>query len=221
MQLADDLFLVGGGAFNGFGLSTSSDSHVYAVDAGEAILLVDCGMDDRGGLDAIFTNLRGHGLDPGHISHLAITHYHIDHCGGTGSLLDRTGARVIASAETIAAIQEGDTDRTGFALAQAGGFYPDHYRFRAVEDLAGITAARSVTVGSKLVTPIPAPGHCAGHQVYLVEGSAGPPGVRRPPTRTCRNHHGGRSGPYRPGSRSLPDPPPAAQLRLIPSIGRR
>ena len=173
MQLTDDLFLVGGGAMNGFGLSTSDDSHVYAVVAGDEILLVDCGMDDRGGLDAIFANLRSHGLDPERISHVAITHYHIDHCGGIGSLLERTGARVLTARETIPAIRTGDVQSTGFALAQAGGFYPAHYRFRAVEELDTAPAEGAITVGSKQVTVVPAPGHCAGHRVFLVEGSPG------------------------------------------------
>ena len=93
IQLADDLFVVGGGVINGFGLSTSADCHVYAFRSGDEILLVDCGMDDDGGLDAIFANMREAGLDPATISTVAITHYHVDHCGGIGRLLERVDAQ--------------------------------------------------------------------------------------------------------------------------------
>ena len=130
MRLAEDLFLVGGGSFNGFGLSTAADSHVYAFVSGEEILLVDCGMDHQGGLDAVWRNLRADGLDPQNITHIALTHYHVDHCGGLRSLLERVEARVVAGAETLAALAAGDVQSTGFALAQAGGLYPDDYILR-------------------------------------------------------------------------------------------
>ena len=173
IRLADDLFIVGGGVINGFGLSTSADCHVYAYRSGDEILLVDCGMDDDGGLDAIWSNMREAGLDAANISTVAITHYHVDHCGGIGRLLERVDARVLASEETLAAIRVGDTQANAFALAQRDGFYPAHYRFEAAPDLVAAPVDQPVVVGGREVTPIPAPGHCAGHRVYSTTGEAG------------------------------------------------
>jgi hydroxyacylglutathione hydrolase len=173
VRLADDLFVVGGGVINGFALSTSADCHVYAFRSGEEILLVDCGMDDDGGLDAIWANMREAGLDPARISTVAITHYHVDHCGGIGRLLERVDARVLASEETLAAIRVGDTEANAFALAQREGFYPEDYRFAAAPDLVAAPAGRPIPVGRSEVTPIPTPGHCAGHMAYMTDGRLG------------------------------------------------
>lgn len=173
MRLAEDLFLVGGGAFNGFGLSTAQDSHVYAVASGEDILLVDCGMDHEGGLDAIWRNLREDGLDPERITHIALTHYHIDHCGGLRSWLERVPATVVAGAETLTALAAGDAEATGFALAQAGGLYPDDYHFRPVPDLDDVLGYGPFRFGETTAEAVPAPGHCAGHAVFAVPGRAG------------------------------------------------
>ena len=173
VRLAGDLFLIGGGVTNGFGLSTSADCHVYAVRSGDEILLIDCGMDDHGGLDAIWSNLREAGLEPERISTVAITHYHVDHCGGISRLLERVDARVLASEETLAAIRTGDTEANAFALAQGDGFYPADYRFAAAPYMVAAPADEPLRVGRTDVTPIPAPGHCAGHMVYLVAGDVG------------------------------------------------
>lgn len=173
MRLAEDLFLVGGGSFNGFGLSTAADSHVYAFVSGGEILLVDCGMDHQGGLDAVWRNLRADGLDPQNITHIALTHYHVDHCGGLRSLLERVEARVVAGAETLAALAAGDVQATGFALAQAGGLYPDDYLLRPVPGLDLSPGYGTFRVGGAVVEAVAAPGHCAGHAVFAVRGAAG------------------------------------------------
>lgn len=173
IRLADDLFVVGGGVINGFGLSTAADCHVYAFRSGDEILLVDCGMDHEGGLDAIWSNMRQAGLDPSSISAVAITHYHVDHCGGISRLLERVDAQVLASEETLAAIRVGDTEANAFALAQRDGFYPDDYRFIAAPDLQAAPALQPIQIGSSEVAPIPTPGHCAGHMAYTIAGRGG------------------------------------------------
>ncbi len=173
LQLADDLFIVGGGVWNGFGLSTAADCHVYAYRSGDEIMLVDCGMDHDGGLDAIWANMHEAGLDPQRISTVAITHYHIDHCGGIGRLLSRVDAQVLASEETLTAIRCGDTQANAFDHAQREGLYPSEYIFAAVPDLAVGPSAEPVPVGRGLVAPIATPGHCAGHLAFTADGSLG------------------------------------------------
>lgn len=89
MRLAERIHLVGSGSF-GFDLTDPYDCHVYLLDGGTELALIDVGAGM--GAEAIVENVRRDGLDQGRIRHLVLTHGHGDHAGGAarmGGLLDR------------------------------------------------------------------------------------------------------------------------------------
>ena len=81
MKLTDDIHVVGGGRF-GFGLSGVLDCHVYLLNGGTELALVDPGFGAPGDFDTILENIRQDGLDPKNIHKIILTHYHADHVGG-------------------------------------------------------------------------------------------------------------------------------------------
>src|SRR5437667_5317979 len=85
LRLTEDVYLVGGSPSVGFGLSGEIDSHVYCIDGGGELALIDCGMAVGDSLERIFANLREDGLDPARIGSLFVTHYHTDHAGGAAN----------------------------------------------------------------------------------------------------------------------------------------
>ena len=128
MRLTEDVYLVGGGDY-GFNLSHRLDCHVYAIDAGDEIVLVDAGFAAEP--DEILDLMRADGLDPARVSRIVITHYHADHAGGCAGMVRATGAELWAPTEAAEAIRTGDADQIGLTWAQSFGFYPADYVWKA------------------------------------------------------------------------------------------
>ena len=171
MRLSEDVYLVGGGSFNGFGLSDDMDSHIYALDGGSEIALIDCGMASKKSIEKIYDNLSKDGLDPQKIKHIFITHYHIDHCGGLKKWQEQLSVETYISSDAVKAIETGDTTSTGFALAQQGGLYPLDYFFEPAKITKPLNPGDKFSIGSLMIEYIPSPGHCSGHSAYLVKGA--------------------------------------------------
>ncbi len=79
MRLHPRIYLVGSAEF---GLSDAWDCHVYIVDGGEEMAMIDAG----GGRPASFAmmrqNMADDGLDVARIRHIILTHAHTDHARG-------------------------------------------------------------------------------------------------------------------------------------------
>lgn len=170
MRLNQDVYLVGGGPFNGFGISNDMDSHIYALDGGSEIALIDCGMATKDSIERIFNNLSNDGLEPSKIKHIFITHYHIDHCGGLKKWQEVLDLDTYISTDAVAAIESGDTTSTGFALAQLDGLYPADYVFEAAKITKPLNPGDKFSIGTLTLEFISSPGHCNGHSAYLVTG---------------------------------------------------
>ncbi|MBK8029313.1 MAG: MBL fold metallo-hydrolase [Chloroflexi bacterium] len=84
MKLTPHVYVVGGGRF-GFGISGALDCHVYLLDGGSELALVDPGLGLGRDFDTILDNIRADGLDPRRIRKLILTHYHCDHVGAAAS----------------------------------------------------------------------------------------------------------------------------------------
>jgi glyoxylase-like metal-dependent hydrolase (beta-lactamase superfamily II) len=123
-------------------------------------------------IERILANMRAHGLEPDRLRHVFLTHYHIDHMGGLASWQDRYQLVASIGAEAVDAVESGDTEQTGFALAQAKGLYPAHYEFRPARIADPLTGGETRRVGLAEIEFIPTPGHCRGHGTYRLRGSS-------------------------------------------------
>jgi glyoxylase-like metal-dependent hydrolase (beta-lactamase superfamily II) len=170
MKLTNDVYLVGGGIFNGFGLSGNADSHVYAIDGGDEIALIDCGMGTGDSIDRILANIKADGLDYTKIKKIFLTHYHIDHCGGLAEWQDRLSVKAFIATEAVKTISTGSDDNNGLALAKKEGIYPSDYLYRAAVISQGLVAGDTFKIGSLNLAFISTPGHCDGHSSYLLKG---------------------------------------------------
>jgi glyoxylase-like metal-dependent hydrolase (beta-lactamase superfamily II) len=170
MRLTHDVALVGGGN-NGFDLSSPLDCHVYLLDGGDELALIDAGVGGSAGdSDQILANVEADGFDPGKVRRLLLTHYHGDHAGGAAELRERLGCTVHGSPLTARTLETADEEAISLPFAKRAGFYPPDYVFQACPCLGDLVEGESFTVGRLKVTVYETPGHCRGHVSLLVEG---------------------------------------------------
>lgn len=170
LQLTPEVALVGSGD-TGSGLSHPVDCHVYLVDGGEELALIDAGA----GLDteAILANVASLGHDPERIRHVILTHAHGDHAGGAAGLRARLGARVYLAGAERAALEAGDEQALGLDVARRNGYYPSDYRLQPCEVDTPIADGDRVRCGFAELEVLATPGHSGGSVSFVLEGSAG------------------------------------------------
>ncbi len=170
VRLTRDVSLVGGGDL-GFNLSAPLDCHVYLLDGGDDLVLIDTGVGGTiGETETILANVRAAGYDPARISRLLLTHYHADHAGGAAELRDRIGLTVHGSPLTADVLARGDEAAISLPFAKAAGFYPPDYAFQPCPAHGDLLDGQPFRVGRLTVTPLATPGHCRGHLSLLVTG---------------------------------------------------
>ncbi|MCC6792460.1 MAG: MBL fold metallo-hydrolase [Thermomicrobiales bacterium] len=170
MRLTSEIALVGSGAF-GFDLTSPGDAHVYLIDGGDELALVDAGCGGTiGDTELILRTAKADGFDLDRISRLLLTHYHFDHMGGAAEMRDRLGLTVHASPLAAKALSEGDETAISLPGARAAGYVPDHYRLNACPAEPSLVEGAKFNVGRLSVTVYETPGHAAGHVSFLVEG---------------------------------------------------
>jgi glyoxylase-like metal-dependent hydrolase (beta-lactamase superfamily II) len=167
MKLTDDVYLVGGGDY-GFNLTHRLDCHVYVVDGGDELVLIDAGFGP--GTDDILAVMREDGLDPERVSTIVITHYHADHVGGAASLKRATGAKLAAGVEAAETIRVADADQIGLNWAKSFGFYPDDYEWEATEVEIEFADGDRIQAGGLELELVATPGHCRGHYCVRMVG---------------------------------------------------
>ena len=170
MRLTDEVYLVGGGISNGFGLSNDPDCHVYLVDGGDDMVLIDCGLATEDSLDRILAHVAAEGLDPARISRVLVTHYHMDHAGGAAKFRERLGVDIVAPAEAAETLRTGDERAVALDMAKKAGIYPMDYRFEPVDVAHEVREGDRISVGGLEIEVLETPGHCDGHVSYLLRG---------------------------------------------------
>ena len=123
MRLTSDLHVVGGGYF-GFGISGELDCHVFVLNSGGELALVDPGMGIARDFDTILDNIRGDGLDPRKIRKLILTHYHCDHIGAAAEAQRRLDVEVYASSLAAPVIRVGDEKAVALECGQGSQLLP-------------------------------------------------------------------------------------------------
>jgi hydroxyacylglutathione hydrolase len=166
MRLTGSVHLIGSGAL-GFGLSHELDCHVYLLNAGSEMALIDAGV----GLDCdrIIDNIRADGLDVAKLKFVLLTHAHADHAGGCKQWKQQFGVNVLASALAGRFLSSGDEAGISLAAAKAGGFYPGEYHFQACAVDGELHEGDTVRVGDAEVHVFETPGHCNGMLSFLID----------------------------------------------------
>jgi hydroxyacylglutathione hydrolase len=167
MKLADRIHLVGSGS-QGFDLTDPFDCHVYLLDGGHELALVDVGAGM--GAEAIVENVRREGFAPERIRHLVLTHAHGDHAGGAArmrGLLDRPA--VYLSRERAEALRAGDERTISLDVAKQAGIYPRDYRLEPCEVDVELADDDTVRVGDLSLRVLDTPGHADGHVSLLLD----------------------------------------------------
>lgn len=172
MRLLKDVYLVGGGPYSGLGLTPGGDCHIYVVDGGSELAMIDCGLGTS--FDAVMNNIKTDGLDPTRITKLFLTHYHADHAGGASHFHEKLGVQIAIGSDARAALESGDENATSLAAARDAGIYPSDYKLKScpVADALDDGAVREI--GRLRVQFVSTPGHCHGHGSYLLTGGEQP-----------------------------------------------
>jgi glyoxylase-like metal-dependent hydrolase (beta-lactamase superfamily II) len=171
MRLTDRVHLVGSGRL-GFGLSDDCDSHVYAVDGGAEIALIDAGGGRATG--RILEHLVADGLDPARVRSIVLTHAHGDHAAGVNSMraalaeIAGTAPRVIASRDCAPWIEQGDESAVSLVQARAAGVYPADFTFPACPVDRAVSGGDRIGVGDLTLRAVETPGHARGHLSFLM-----------------------------------------------------
>jgi glyoxylase-like metal-dependent hydrolase (beta-lactamase superfamily II) len=167
VKLAEGVFLVGGGAFTGFGLSPGKDCHIYVIQSGNQSAMVDCGMGTSQSVTSILANIRDDGLEPNEIGSLFVTHYHADHAGGAAVWRRLLDVRVLASTAGVAAMETADDEATGLALERSVGLLPSDYRVDPCKVDDPLADGEIRAFGDATITAIHSPGHSAADVSFL------------------------------------------------------
>jgi hydroxyacylglutathione hydrolase len=167
MKLTDEVYLVAGGDY-GFNLTHRLDCHVYLIDGGDELALIDAGFGP--GTEEILDIVRAEGFDPKRITKIVATHYHADHVGGAAALKRATGAALYAGAEAAPTIRIADADQIGLNWAKSFGFYPADYEWEPTEVEEELTDGTTIRVGELELEAIATPGHCTGHYCIRLVG---------------------------------------------------
>jgi glyoxylase-like metal-dependent hydrolase (beta-lactamase superfamily II) len=169
VRLGDYVWLVGTADDQSPAFTSAYDCNQYLVWNGERGVLIDAGT----GLaaDAWFANVASIAA-AGAVDGVLITHYHGDHAGGAAAAAAH-GWPVVAGATTAAALAAGDESVTQVARARERGIYPAEFSLRAHAPDRTLFDGDTIELAGIRVTSVPAPGHCDGHLVFLVEGAAG------------------------------------------------
>jgi glyoxylase-like metal-dependent hydrolase (beta-lactamase superfamily II) len=167
MRLADRIHLVGSGSM-GFDLTDAYDCHIFLVDGGDELALIDTGSGM--GVEAALENARLDGLDPARIRQIVLTHVHVDHAGGAAkarSLLP--GAQVLCSRAVARFVREGDERGVSLDVAKKAGFYPADYVLEPCEVDRELSDGDTIEVGDLALHVLDTPGHADGHISLLLD----------------------------------------------------
>jgi len=167
VQVDERIHLVGSGSF-GFDLTDAYDCHVYLLDGGSELALVDVGAGM--GAEAIVANVVRAGFDPERVTRILCTHAHGDHAGGAARI--RTllpNAALLLSPGGGEAIRSGDERAVSLDVAKAAGIYPADYRLEPCPVDGALVEGDRVDVGDLVVECVDTPGHSSGHLSFLLD----------------------------------------------------
>lgn len=121
----------------------------------EHVAVIDPGPDDASHREAILAAAQGK------ITHIFVTHAHLDHSGGATALARETGAPILAYGDALAG-----RSATMRKLADQGVAGNEGLDLQFAPDIT-LSDGQSVETPEWTLTPLHTPGHSAGHLSFL------------------------------------------------------
>jgi glyoxylase-like metal-dependent hydrolase (beta-lactamase superfamily II) len=167
MKLDERVYLVGSGDA-GISISHQSDCHIYLIDGGGELALVDAGTGL--GVAETLANVAAHGFSPEDVKFLFLTHFHADHAGGAAHLYKAIpGLKVAVSKRAAEWARNGDEQKASLDMGKKGGYYEPSYRMEPCPVDIELVDGQAVEVGDLRITTHDAPGHSSAHVVFTME----------------------------------------------------
>jgi len=164
VKITEDVYLVGSGQIR---ISNSYDCHVYLIDCGNELVLIDAGS----GLETkfIIKNIRKEGFNEKKVSHLLLTHCHADHAGGCKNMKKLTGCKIVCAEAEGRLLEHGKDEEIGLDIAKKSLLYPDDYKFTHCKPDLIIKDRDIIRVGRYIFQAIVVPGHSKASTCYLLD----------------------------------------------------
>lgn len=158
MQLLKRVYLVGGG---GFGYSDPRDCHVYLIDGGGELAIIDSG---GGETERLLRNIQNLGFSTRQIKYLINTHCHFDHIGGNKNIKEASGCKIALHVEEAQIAEKLEPEHALLDMAKEWGlsFEP------AKVDIA-LKGGDTLKIGVCNLKVIHTPGHSSGSICILME----------------------------------------------------
>ena len=167
MRLADRIHLVGSGTM-GFDLTDPYDCHIFLIDGGGELALIDVGAGM--GAEQVLEHVRADGFDPARIRQIVLTHAHVDHAGGAARFRELLGGPALLCSHAIAGfVRDGDERGVSLDVAKKAGFYPEEYALEPCPVDGELADGDEIRVGDLALTVLETPGHADGHVSLLLE----------------------------------------------------
>ncbi|MCX8021289.1 MAG: MBL fold metallo-hydrolase [Syntrophorhabdaceae bacterium] len=99
-KIIEGVYQIGGN-----GITDSRDGAVYLIDVGIPVM-IDSGLGYS--IDSLKENIRILGLTPDDISHIILTHCHVDHIGGAFYFRERYGSKLVMHELDAKIVERGD-----------------------------------------------------------------------------------------------------------------
>jgi len=147
-EIVKGVYLIGGP-----GVTQADDAAVYLIDFAGELVMIDAGA--GGSSSQLARNIEMLGLDPAAVSHVILTHCHIDHIGAAPYFRDKFGAQIVIHELDAGALEKGDSAKT--AANWYGRTFPPT---KIDRKLAG--AQEVLRIGDEELRCLHTPGHTPG-----------------------------------------------------------
>lgn len=104
-EIISGIYLIGG-----LNITLPDDAAVYLIDFAGVLVLIDSGAGRS--FKQLVSNIELLGLNPSNISHLILTHSHIDHIGSASLFRKQYGTKILIHELDADAMESGDSVRT-------------------------------------------------------------------------------------------------------------
>lgn len=135
----------------------------YLIEAGDGLVLVDTGYSSQ--LDRLARSIASLGLDPNRISHILVTHKHLDHWMNMDWIRQMTGARTYMGRADAEAVEKGLTTEE----AVPARLTPPKLVIPPTRVDYKIDREQVLPIPGVEIRAIPCPGHTPGSTCYYLE----------------------------------------------------